>query len=429
MAFILLIGAWVGLTSLVASLCFFFLDGIPRGFFILDCLFLGISILLLLRFSKIHEPPQKAGGVLTAAFYALLALNVIAFIFQSMREPHGGWDGWAIWNMHARFLFRGGIHWADFLTPLMDWTNPDYPWLVPATVARFWSYAGRETTLVPALVAFFFTFGTTLLLYCTLKKVQKPPEALMAAIVLLGIPFFLEAGSGQMADVPMSFYILATFVLLLLYDTSGGEKIPLLILAGFCAGLAAWTKNEGLLFIIALVVSRLVVRLWLRERKKGIQEVLFFVIGLIPALAVLGYFKMEWAPPSRIFVDPAAVIFERLSDFSRYVAIAGAFYHQLGERIWNWFPLFLIFYALVTGVKMEKQFKRSSLTFLGTVFFMFVSYSFIYAIAPFDLTFYLQNSLNRLLLQLCPAFLLNYFLLVPVPNHPFLNPQIRSHSR
>ena len=23
-------------------------------------------------------------------------------------EPLGGWDGWAIWNLHARFMLRAG---------------------------------------------------------------------------------------------------------------------------------------------------------------------------------------------------------------------------------------------------------------------------------------------------------------------------------
>lgn len=422
MPFILSIGAWLGLTSLFVSGCFFFLDGIPSWFLAIDLFLLAAILFLFFRSFKGREPPQKASRVLTLSFYALLMLNITAFLFQSIREPHGGWDGWGIWNMHARFLFRGGMHWADFLTPLIDWTNPDYPWLVPATVARFWIYLGREVTLIPALIAFFFTFGTVGLLYFSLKKIAGKNQALMAGIVLLGIPFFFETGGSQMADAPMAFYILAVFCLLTCHDISPVQNRLLPLLAGLCGGFGAWTKNEGVLFLAAFTLVQMAVRIRSQAKKRGIRELGLFGLGLLPSLALLFYFKAELAPPSRLFGDPGTLL-ERLSDFSRYLEIAGAFYRQLGDRIWNWFPVFLIFYPLVTGIRMEERFKRPAAAFLGTIFLMLGGYFFIYLIAPFDLTVYLETSLNRLLAQLWPAFLFNYFLLVPVPSfHQSSNP-------
>jgi len=73
-----------------------------------------------------------------------------AAIWLHMRlMPHGETDAIAIWNLRARSLLRGGREWAAVLSPAIGWSHPDYPLLLPLTVARLWSYAGSETTAVP----------------------------------------------------------------------------------------------------------------------------------------------------------------------------------------------------------------------------------------------------------------------------------------
>ena len=54
-----------------------------------------------------------------------------------MRSPDGGFDAWAIWNQHARFLMYApevGFH--------PGVTHPDYPPLVPLLVAFGWRLFG-----------------------------------------------------------------------------------------------------------------------------------------------------------------------------------------------------------------------------------------------------------------------------------------------
>lgn len=345
----------------------------------------------------------KESSILKIAFYTLLLLNGLAFFFHAVREPHGGWDAWGIWNLKARFLFRGASHWQDALSPLLEGSHPDYPWLLPATIATLWHLLGRETTVVPNLVSFFFTFGTVGLLFFGLKKITNKTQAYMGGIVLMGTPIFMIIGWSQMADIPLAFFFLATFLLFCLHDVSSAPNQKLLILAGFTASLGLWTKNEGILFVLALFIARI----------RTLKEMLFFSLGLAPLLFLLLYFKTFLAPPNDILAGiHFQTILNNLLEPSRHLQILGAFYKQLGDRIWNWFPLFLIFYALVLKTQIEKNllayFKTSSLAIL----IQLAGYYSIYLLTPRELTWHLNTSLYRLLLQLWPSFLFNYFLVV-----------------
>jgi hypothetical protein len=75
-------------------------------------------------------------------------------------EPYGGWDGWAIWNLHARLMLRAGMEWPALLAePAISWTHPDCPRLLPAAVARPWAWGGAESPAAAALISVAFCRG------------------------------------------------------------------------------------------------------------------------------------------------------------------------------------------------------------------------------------------------------------------------------
>ena len=134
----------------------------------------------------------------------LLALAAVTAAYRA--SPHGEWDAWAIWNLHARFLFRGGDEWRTLFQ--IDWSQPAYPLLMPASVARVWAYAGHETTLGPALVALAFVIATVLLVMTALDLNRR--RAWIAGSLLIGAGGFLAQVSSQCADVPLACFIVAT---------------------------------------------------------------------------------------------------------------------------------------------------------------------------------------------------------------------------
>ncbi|MGH2927286.1 MAG: glycosyltransferase family 39 protein, partial [Solirubrobacteraceae bacterium] len=200
-------------------------------------------------------------GLATLFVQASLIALLVTFRAYSA-EPYGSWDGWAIWNLHARMLFRGGGGWWTMLRqPAIAWSHLDYPLLVPASVARAWAFTGTDAPAVAALVSTCFGIATVWLLVAAAAKFCPPAVALTSGLLLLGTPFFVTFSSNEHADIPLGFFMLAAVVLITL-SSQTPESRGLPALAGVVTGLAAWTKNEGLLFaaIVALVWTILTIR-------------------------------------------------------------------------------------------------------------------------------------------------------------------------
>jgi hypothetical protein len=68
----------------------------------------------------------------------------------------------------------------------------------------------------------------------------------------------------------------------------------MLVLAGVTAGLSAWTKNEGLLFILSIAVVQLVVFFPSDGVRAYLKQLLFFSAGLLPVMIIVLTSKRRW---------------------------------------------------------------------------------------------------------------------------------------
>lgn len=327
----------------------------------------------------------------------LLVCALYRFVVGCWASPEGDWDAWAIWNLRARFLHRGGDAWAETFSPLIPWSHPDYPLLVPLTVARGWSFAG-ETPLVPQCVGGLFTFGTVALLVATLTLLRGATQGLLAGCVLLGTVGFIDLGHAQYADVPLGYYLLATASVLVLHDRHPSRG--LLVLAGFLAGCAAWTKNEGALFVVAVVGVRLL---------SARRDVPALLLGLLLPLALLAHFKLTLAPPNDLVAEASRpALFARLSDLWRYLEIAGWFVQYL-LLLGPGAIVVLFAYGLLVGWRQDSSAVRVGLVLAV----MLAGYFVVYLNSPWEsVAQHIATSLDRLLLQLLPMALLGFFLVV-----------------
>lgn len=393
------------------------------------------------QFSKSTENWQAsftARRFLTTVFLFALAVALYASITRAIVHPHGeGWDAFSIWNLHARFLFRSGSAWTDGFNPLIPWSHPDYPLLTPGAVAHFWTYLGQETQAIPAVIGIVFTFATVGLLYSSLAQLRGPIAAMLASLALLTTPFFIEQGTSQYADVPLSFFILAAVSLHCLHDAiapSDDRTNRLLVLAGVNAGFAAWTKNEGLLFLAALIAARALTVMRRTQqtpqpRAQTTRSFLALLIGTAPAVALIAWFKHYIAPPGDLFPDRALAM-HKLFEPARYGAVLrwyGKEFLRFGE--WLLIPgtlLLIVFYFLLNR-KAEPQTPRLGPGFAASYLALSLTlagYFVIYLITPRDIYWHLRNSLNRLFLQLWPSAIFLFFLLVtptvkkPAHMHP-----------
>lgn len=423
------VGLGFGITSGATFLILFICGPSPWFIFSADMAILFCLLVLCIAHRK-AEPPfhliklafiqfkkKKSGYFLLFNFSIVLILSFFLFVLLTNLFRHGYWDAWSIWNLRARYLFRGDNNWTAVFSGLVS--HAEYPHLVSASVFRGWTYCGKETLLVPVLFAALFTYATPGLLLSSLILVRSIFQGVIASLLLLGMPYFIEQGVAQYADVPLSFFILATFILFYFHDRYGKYQRQFIVFAGLTSGLACWTKNEGLLFLVSVFAGRFVVCTALKGWKENFKQIVFFLLGLLPFLILLIYFKLQAPFNDIVYGSYNKIIytFLQLIDSSRYSHILsqfvekGFFFHQF---IITPIPILLV-YLILLGAKIEECDKAFLIFAAICLIMMLMGYFFIYVITPRDLDWHLRTSLDRLLLHLWPALLFLFFMIAQTP--------------
>jgi hypothetical protein len=426
----LAVGIGLGITSLGLSVWLLLAGSASRGLIGAELgLLASLSIRVLLRRSHRpqaegleHPAPAPLGAwsrPVTVAFAVTVCCAVAAFIGLSVSQPHGGWDAWMDWNLRARLIFRSGPEWRDAFSALLPWSHPDYPLLVQASVVRTWVYRGGETLAGPALVAGLFIFATAALATSAVAALRGRTQGMVAGLVLLTTPFFIFHGASQYGDVPVGFFFLSTVVLLALHDRHGEQTSVFAGLGGLTAGLAAWTKNEGLLFLAALVCGWAVAGLRAGLARQMLREARSFALGLLPMLLVIAYFKLGFAPPNDLMTAVrGGEMLDWVRDPRRYALVAQAFTTQITSFGFNgligtvWL---LILYGLCVGVAREEARRRWVFTTGASLILMLGGHAVVFVATAEDVARLLNSSLERLLLQLWPAVVFAWFVVLATP--------------
>lgn len=363
---------------------------------------------------------------LTAFLGAAAVLGLVLFATHSANKPHGEWDAWSIWNLHARFLYRGGEMWKNAFSSQIAWSHPDYPLLLPGLVALCWTLARSESTLAPAGVAFIFTFATAGLLIAALGFLRGRVQAFIAGAVLLGSVAFVEVGAMQYADVPLCFYILAAVALLCLQDRYPTD-LRFTLLAGLAAGLAAWTKNEGLMFVIAVLAARAIAVFRFGTRPALARQLGAAIAGLVFPLAVVALFKLTLAPANDLMSTGTAGMIAHFGSFARWMTIFEAFltktlfFGQIavnGDVVRGFLlpiSLVLLLYWFLVRFRVEDRNRSLVATAALTFAVMFAGDFAVYLLLPNDVDFQLRTSIDRIFLQLWPVGLFAFFMAANVP--------------
>jgi len=368
--------------------------------------------------SYVPKRNSAINRVVAVAFYVAAISAFVTSIVLLLRDPNGQHDAMAIWNMHARFLFRGGQHWTDYLSSFLLWSHPDYPLLLPGAVAGLWTFTGHETSLAPALLAMLFTLATLLLLVSSISIMRSKTQGYLAGLVLLTVFLFTSTGVSEYADTPLGYFLLAVLVLFSLHDTEVNGNPGVVLLAGLMAGLAAWTKNEGSLFVVSIAAARFAVVVPSKGLKDYLRQMLCFSIGLAPILLILIYFKLRLAPPNDLIAsqDLQSMV-QKMLDPARYLLVIKALVSQLtGFRKWYAHPGYLLLvYPFFVGVRTRIRVGAGLVTSAVVLGLISIGYLFVYVTTPHDLEWHLTFSLGRLLIQLWPGFVFLYFLAVRTP--------------
>jgi hypothetical protein len=345
---------------------------------------------------------SSPGSFLPLIVVGAIGLALSPLLLRVDRMPHGNWDGWAIWSAHARVLYFAGSRWADAMLPT---NHPDYPLLVPAVIARFWRYFGTALPEIGGWIGVMFSLSAVAVLFAILSRLRNLFIASIMALALLGTPAYLDHSTSQYADVPLAFFILATVGLICLQTNEEPNDHRLLILAGFMAGCAGWTKNEGLLFVLAISMAMLTMGFRSRKWRRSLA----FSAGLLIPLTVIIFFKFSIAEQNDLIRNQTYQdALQRLFDLNRYRTIFVSFLQtSWGFGNWTMRPMVPLL-ALVALRGVDRGGLRSYGWTTGAIALGIVlaGYCFVYVNTPVELQLHLDSSLNRLMLHLWPTFLL-----------------------
>ncbi|MEX2299672.1 MAG: hypothetical protein WD733_01975 [Bryobacterales bacterium] len=235
--------------------------------------------------------PGAPWAPLLVAAGILLPLAIWLPYERLMPLTSQSWDAWAIWLFKAKaFYVDGGIR--PFLTRSQEFTTqPGYPLLVPLYVTFLYVFAGgvAEQTaklLSPlsfvALLGVFYYFARR---YAS-SVVSAVFTCMLATVPVLALVAFELAGY---ADTTLSLYLLAAGGFLTLWTLEG--RTADLVGASLAATAAAWTKNEGQFFLLAVV---LVAAVRLLRTKAPARQWLLLVAPPLLVMAIWHLFRQAY---------------------------------------------------------------------------------------------------------------------------------------
>ena len=402
------IGMGLGISSLLYFIYLLFFAGKPYFLYVEFVLFLAVLIMVYLKNKKMAQINSPR---LSVSRLQIAVLMISGFVFVSSflgvvnyarQRARGDWDAWMMYNRTARFIYRSQETWRDAFSKDIDLTfHADYPPLLSLNIASRWNILSEETAYVPMFQSILFSFACLGLSFGALACLKSLGQAGLSLILLGGVSFFLHEGGRQLADMPLAFYILASVVFMFFYYQ---EKRPALIaFAGLSAGLAAWTKNEGVLFLLVSGAVIVITEL----RKRSFQSLYSYLIGLVFPLTIVLYFKLRLAPASEFLSGGTSKIIRDLMDLSRQQMIFSSFKNFfLHGGGWNNIGILLILciYFLIFHSHIKDN---PPVIFIGFTIFacQILGYYVFYLISPYDLEWHLSSSLDRLFVHVYPTIL------------------------
>jgi hypothetical protein len=350
-------------------------------------------------------------GILLGFSGLVFVVSLSSTASYLLRRKQGDWDAWMMFNRAARFVYRNQANWLDSFSRQMDPIfHADYPLLLAMNSASGWDTLGGETPHVPMVLSALFAVGCVGLMAGALASIKSVGQAALGLIVLWGMPVVVNEGSREMADLPLAFFILATGVLIYLFVLH--RRPGLLALAGLTAGLAAWTKNEGSLFVLVTGLALEVAFF----RQKPLRILSWYAAGLALPLAVVLYFKLFLAPPSDVLSSGPARSIAQAMNLSRHVQILQSFWGQIrifGSWKIAWLPFgilpILLIYYLLFRSEVLKEHRAAYIAGITMLVAQALGYYVIYLITPYDLAWHLNYSAQRVVLQIFPLMLFMVF--------------------
>jgi hypothetical protein len=294
-------------------------------------------------------------------------------------RPFGNWDAWSIWNLRAKFLLGSHYAWS----PLLANTHPEYPLLLSGAVARCWALSGASPEIAPIAIGYLFFLSLIAVVTGGVAIARGSLMGLIAGLTLACSTTLLDEASSQCADIPIAAFF-ACAVVFVLIDRP--------IWAGVFAGFAAWTKDEGAMFCVVLLVLIAVFRGSQFQR---------FMPGVLPGAMVYCGFKAFLAP--HVTGQFGAGTFSRLAEGGRWGVVVGGVFSQIVSLGASWVHPALILVVFAIGVGLWRDSRRDAFLLTALAGGMLAAYTLALVASPNEVVWQTNTAASRLILQWWPV--------------------------
>lgn len=346
-------------------------------------------------------------------FYLLNLYAVLIFLKYFINNPMGSWDGFRIWNIKAAFLIQNSPLWKGVFELPHFMSHNDYPMFLPSITARMWNFVGGQNFSVNVTLGLIFTFGLVYLLFQAITYFKSEKVAIAAASIFMICDIFLVNGAAQCADIPIAYFFLSAILCLFLYFKK--EQFPYIILGTIFAGGSLWVKNEGIMFFLVYTLTIFGYFLF----KKLFKKSLLILLAAIPFILIAVLFKKLVNFPNDLVHGFFLMNTWKFAlDTNRYIVIFKTFVEMLFSRF---YILFLLIPLCIKGFKIKQQNRTPFLLSLLIFVLMCLGYFTVYLISPHDINWLVENSMDRIILQILPVFIFLFTLNLRIGKPDTLN--------
>lgn len=323
---------------------------------------------------------------ISIAFLGCLLVGSFWFFRYSL--DFGGWDAQYIWNAHAKILLEN--NWIQlFSEENSELVHGDYPLLLPLNLSILWKSIGINPMVT---TLFHFSIYLCLIFIMWFASSAHKVEFWISLLLIVLLTFdrhFVAKAASQYADILLGLFLL--FSIIFISSKINDFTVLHFTILGFIISSMIWIKNEGIiLFGISFLITS-----WKYRKIK--QSFLWLFLGCLPIIITWLHFKLTIAVHNPIFE------FENLKlvfNLKRWEIL-----------IFQEVSLFFEYYYLLVPILVFVIYQK----YCGLIFFYkaallvvtlsFLSYSLSYLISPYDLVWHIQNSYDRLIVQLYPSLL------------------------
>ena len=206
---------------------------------------------------------------LSLALVVFIAGNILLVFLSAMLVDidMGIWDNWLIWGFKAKiFFFHDVIPLDMFQKFSVVYGVWDYPQHVPLMETWVMLWLGYWNDQLPRIIFPLFYTGLCIVFFYSLRRYIPIRFALAGTFYLATLKGLQTWTINAISEPVLLYYYVISFLLLCRWMKE--EDNRLLVFSSLFCGLAAWTKNEG---IVLFICNSFIVALFLLfgQRKAG----------------------------------------------------------------------------------------------------------------------------------------------------------------